>query len=92
MASGFDFEFDCGVPHQRCGDGHHGQSFLCRHGLHQSRSGHRDQSLWRAHDLAGSLCGRGHGFALGGDAHLDAGRHLERLEQFVVCVVKWARP
>ncbi len=33
--AGADPGADCRVPHQRCGDGHHGQPVLCGHGLHQ---------------------------------------------------------
>ena len=41
---------DRGLPHQRRGDGHHGQPVLRRHGLHQGRGRGRHQDLRRDHD------------------------------------------
>jgi hypothetical protein len=50
LARGADTGADRHLPHQRRGDGHHGQSLLCGHGLHQGRGGGGDQGLRRHHD------------------------------------------
>ena len=83
---------DRGLPHQRRGDGHHGQPVLRRHGLHQGRGGGRQQDLRRGHDAGRRLRRRRAVDALRRDARADAGRGAERRQQPAVRLAGHARP
>ena len=92
LAGGADPGPDRHLPHQRRGDGHHGQPLLRGHGLHQGRGGGRHQDLWRDHDAGRRLSRRRAGDALRRDARADAGRGAERGQQPAVRLAGLARP
>ena len=92
QAGGADPRAHRRVPHQRRGDGHHGQPVLCGHGLHQGRGGRGHQGVRRDHDAGGRLHWRRALAQARCHACAHAGRRALGREQPAVCLAGRAWP